>query len=90
MRKYRKVSSETRSLISSVASQGKASLEVNRTFFNKANGSTALEVYAISLEANTTCDEVSQETRKTNVMAQSQYNDKDQSRYQTPLKAQQT
>jgi len=38
--------------------------------FDKEISSTSLEVLATTLEANTTCDEVSQETHKTSVMAQ--------------------
>ena len=77
IRKYRKVSSETRSLPTSEASQGKAFSNVNRTLFDKAISSTSLAVCATFLKvrgtpvgANTTCDEVSQETRKTSVVAQ--------------------
>jgi len=38
MRQYCKVSSETRSQVSSEASQRKAYSEANRTLFDKANG----------------------------------------------------
>ena len=41
MRKYRKVSNETRSLGSSEACQGKASSEANHTPSSKAHGSTS-------------------------------------------------
>ena len=58
---YHKVSSETGSQVSSEASQRRASSEANRTLFDKANGSTSLEVQAITLGDNKACDEVSQE-----------------------------
>jgi len=87
MRKYCKVSSETRSLASSEASQRKISSEVNCTLFNKANSSNSHEVHATSFGANTVHDEVSQETRKTCVFAQGQHHDRDQSRRQAYLKA---
>jgi len=87
MWKYRKVSSEIHSLASSETSQGKASSKINHKLFDKENGSTSLEVHATSLGANTACDEISQETRKTSIMALSQHNGRDQSRRQTPLEA---
>jgi len=59
MRKYHKVLNETGSLASSETSQGKAFLEVNCTLFDKANGSTSLEVHTSSLGANRACDEIS-------------------------------
>ena len=68
MGKYRKISSETRSLVSSEASQGKVSSKVNSAFFDKTIGSISFEVHVTSIGANTTCDEVSQESRKTNFM----------------------
>jgi len=88
MRKYRKISSETRSLTLSEASQRKTSSEVNHMLFNKASGSYSLEARATSFGANTFRDEVSQETRKTSVLAQGQHHGRDQSRRQACLKAQ--
>ena len=70
MRKYRKVPSKTRSLASSKTFQRKAPLEINRTLFDRANSSTSLDVHASSFGANTACNEVSQEARKTSAMAQ--------------------
>jgi len=69
MWKNRKLLSETHSLDLSEASQGKASSEVNRILFDNAIGSTSFEVHVTSLGANTACDEVSQVTHKTSVMA---------------------
>ena len=87
MRKYRKVSEETRFLASSEASQEKTSSKANRMPFNKANCSTSLKVHETSLEANSACDEVSKETRKTCIMDQDQHNDIDQSLCQASLEA---
>ena len=89
MRQYCKVSSETHSQVSSEAFQRRDSSEANHKLFDKANGLTSLEVRATSLGANTTCDEVSQETRKTSAAAQGQHNDRDQSRRHTPLEVEQ-
>jgi len=90
MQKNREVLSETRSLASSEASQGKASLEANCTLVNKVNSSTSLQIRATSFEANMACDEVSQVTCKTSVVVQDQHNGRDQSRRQLSLEAQQT
>ena len=68
----------------------KASLEANRWLFDKANDSTSLEVLTISHGVNTTCDGVSQETRKVSVLVHSQHRDEDPSHCQTPLEARQT
>jgi len=77
MRKYRKVSKET--LASLEVSQGKV--------FSKANcihSSTSLEVHATSLNANSACDEVSQETC---ILAQGQHNGRDKSHHGASHKA---
>ena len=63
-------------------------MEVNHAFFNKANGPNSLEVRATSSGANMVHDEVSQETRKTDVLAQYQFHGRDQSCRQASRKAQ--
>ena len=88
-RKYRKVPSETRSLASSEASQRKTSSEVNRTLFDKANGSTSLKVHATSFGATRLTMKYLMRPA-TSVMAQGQQNGGDQFRCYTSLWAEQT
>ena len=80
-----KVSSKTHSQVSLEASHGEAD-----TLFDKASGSISLEGLTTSRGANMTCDNVSQETHKANVLAHDQHSGRGQSRCQIPPKAQQT
>ena len=79
-----KVSSKTRSQVSSETSYGEAD-----THFDKASGSTYLEGLTTTHEANMACD-ISQETRKANVLDHGQHSGGSQYRRQTPPKALQT
>jgi len=80
-----KVSSETRSQLSSETSQREAHM-----LFDRASGSTSLEDLTTSRGANMACDNVSQEICKASVLAHSQHSGGRQSHRQTPPEAQQT
>jgi len=77
-----KVSSKTRFQVSSEISHREA-----HKLFDKENGSTSLEGLTTSRGANKACDNVSQVTRKANVLTHGQHSGGGQSRRQTPPKS---
>ena len=80
MRQYRKVSSETRSRISSEISP-----KVARTSAHSVSGVTSSEVLKTSCAARVVRVNISQETRKTNALVHDHIDGEDQSRHHSPL-----
>ena len=81
MRQYRKISSETRSRISSEIYP-----KVARTTAHNASGVTSEEVLKISRAAHATRANVTQGTRRANASAHDQSGGEDQFRHRSPLR----